>query len=806
MVDEVRELENNPSFYTNSGGDSSKKIKNPKKLGPAALLGIFGLIFIIFIFLGGNYIPDTINTVLTEETDMQCANGTIDKEWVFIETLRNGQVPSDTAENLKTAGAIIVDENGNESKTGTALKYKDKILSGEELFNELQTNVSLYTAFNDATYSCAAFYYDEAAQKTFKELGTTRNNYTEDSDLTETLEKAVGSGSDISINTVYKEKIKDEETKEEKYIYQKSSKSDTKTSSLEAEKIVDSIRQENPANTATESALNTADILKVADTASKEQRSSSFFLYFMENISKMKAGAGNDSKINDAMNFLTDSRESQIVDIETGEIITTKGTPLESPSLYAILSGSQVSIDETKNYSSDRILKTIENQTGSKESSSNSILTTISSIGKNIKGSITRFITNTIETVELSVLSPIIPTIASSLINNSFENSIYGISGGEFLVEGAVNVGKKLAIMGSGASAGDEAAVLAYNKQVQYIANLNNQSDALNRNPLDPTSKNTFLGSFIYKLLPVASKTSSFINVVSKSLASIIPGAHADSDTKYLSTFGNNETLSTISAVGTVHGSVIATFDTTTQHDPYNNKEFQAFINENTKKDTNGNTVIKDDSILARYIIYNNERTSPIGTNDAGILSSLQSGLKKIMLSTNLTNMVEIFENASDEEKRIASGAAFVNSTKNPDWEQYKYAQRYVSINRALSALKQYSTDETAYNNLKGFEGTTDSVIAFTEKYYKEHPKDDSYEGQLASLTGLPKETIISVLEELNNQEFIANYNPSSRYFFEPLNTSNDHLVISEVSNQAFTPTLVEFGKYIIKKNDWVQA
>lgn len=812
MVDEVRELENNPSFYTNGGGnDSPKNFKKFKKIGPAALVGFFGLLFIVFVFLSGNYIPDTINTVLTQETDMQCANGTIDKEWVFIETLKQGEVPKDTIENLKIAGALVIDENGNESENGTAIKYNNKILSGDGLFNELQTDVNLYTIFNDATYSCVAFYYDEAATKTMKELGTNRNNYTSTSDFEQVVGDAVGSGSNININTIYKEEVEEEEPKqktveeEPKFIYKKFTEEDTKTASAQAEEIINSVREKNPAETKEKSALNTADILKVADTASKEQRSSSFFLYFMENISKMKAGQGNESKINEAMNFLTDNRETQVVDTETGEIITQKGTPLESPSLYAILAQAPVSKEKTKNYSSDRILKTIQNKVGSNDSQ-NTILTTISSFGKNIKGAITRFINSAIETVEFSILAPIIPTVSSTLINNSFENSIYGISGGEFLVEGAVNVGKKLAIMGSGASAGDEAAILAYNKQVQHIADLNNQSDRLNRNPLDPTSKNTFLGSFIYKLLPIASKTSSIPNIISKSLSSLIPGAHADSDTKFISTFGDNETLSTISAAGTVHGSVIATFDTSTQYNPYNNEEFQEFINENTEKDTAGNTTIKEDSILAKYIIYNNERESPIGTNDAGILTSLQSNFKKILLATNLTSMVEIFEKASDEEKRIASSAAFVNSKDNPDWEQYKYAQRYISINRALSVLKQYSTDETAYDNLNGFQSDINPVVAFTEKYYQEHPKDESYEGYLARVTGLSKETVTIALEEINNQEFIANYNPSTRYIFEPLNTSDDHLIISEVSDQTFTPTLVELGEYIIKKNDWVEA
>ena len=58
-----------------------------------------------------------------------------------------------------------------------------------------------------------------------------------------------------------------------------------------------------------------------------------------------------------------------------------------------------------------------------------------------------------------------------------------------------------------------------------------------------------------------------------------------------------------------------------------------------------------------------------------------------------------------------------MNSGDNADWEFYKYAQRYVSLARAASTLRQFDGDKTSYVNLKFFEGTENPVMAFLHEY-----------------------------------------------------------------------------------------
>ena len=52
------------------------------------------------------------------------------------------------------------------------------------------------------------------------------------------------------------------------------------------------------------------------------------------------------------------------------------------------------------------------------------------------------------------------------------------------------------------------------------------------------------------------------------------------------------------------------------------------------------------------------------------------------------------------------------------------------------------------------------AVAVYLDKYYEEHPKDNSYEGILARYTGLTKENVIAILDGIEGLEFLATYNP----------------------------------------------
>ena len=711
------------SQFVSSVSGKKTSVNKIKKLRSFGAIGFITMIIIVFaLFFGsGNIIPSAISDRLIEEFDVQYADAEKSKELVFQQAMYQGRIPENTKRILEEKGVETL-----QAEDGTiSLKMGEKTITASEFIHEVSTNVELYNAFTQATYGRAAYYYDEAAEKVFEKIGTNRNNYTEDSDYNEVMNEKMGEGSDINVNSVsvVKKTRRNEDTGREEEYYDYEESGAAANSKSTASEFINEVRVKNPANSASESALFAANALNTADTISKEERSSMFFALFMENISKMKAGEGNESKINEAMNFLYEKKESEVLDVKTGEMVKSYGTALDSPSLYAVLSGSKVNVSDVENYSSDRILKTVESKLGVTDSG-NTISGTVASSSKK-KGSIGRFISSGIETASRELLNILEPTVSSSLVDNSYE-TINGIKAGEFLVEGAANVGKELA-KASGASAGDSTAVEQYARLNTEVIAMDIKADRLNRSPFDTSSKNTFLGSILYNLAvnlrynhpSVLSGFSTIINSTKTATLALLPTVSAeDNYNGYLSSFGNCETYEKINAVGSPQCSLDVTFDTSTLNDTFNDPGFIDFINKNTTLNSNGERVINDTSVLADYIKYNNERTTSLGIVDGGILGALKNGSSSIQFTSNIVEMVKNLLGSSDREKRIASGAAFVNTDKNPDWQTYKYAQRYVSLARATAALKHFSDDSTAYNNIVFFEGETNPVTAFLNDYY----------------------------------------------------------------------------------------
>lgn len=675
------------------GKASGKKLGAHKSAGAIGLITLLLLVMTI-LFSSGNLIPAAISERLIEATDVQYADATESKFLVFQQALETGDIPENTIKRLGNQGVKV---------DGNTLIYKNETITADNFINKVHSNVGFYNAFTAATYDRAAYYYDESAEKVFKKIGTNRNNYSADSNFEEVMNKLVGKGSDINISNVGL--VEKTNEKGGKYTDYSVLGENANSKSGDAEEFVKAVTDSSLNSTGLLATLDATTALNTADTISKEQKSSIFFVSFMENISKMKAGYGNDSKINEAMNYLFREQESSVVDTRTGEEVKVKGSMLESPSLYAVLSGEKIDINEVANYASDRVLKTIESRVGVAKIDETVRQDSVTSTGTKAKGTIGKYLINGLERADYNSISSVVPTINSSMVENGFD-TIGGIYGGEMLVEGAVNVGKMLA-KSSGATAGDGEAVKTYARLNSTILAMDREVDRMNRSPFDITSKNTFLGSIVYNLAMGLRHNFTF-------------SAYADNNSAdYLSNFGDCETIGSINAVGSAGCSEIATFDTSTLNDTFHDSGFINFVNENTELE-NGKRTVKKDSTLANFIKYNNERITPIGVMDGGILEAIKNKSSSLSFVSSIISLIKAFLGASDEDKAIATGKVFVNSTTNPDWSKYRYAQRYVSLARATDALRQYDGDETAYTNIQFFEGGENPVIAFLNDYYAE--------------------------------------------------------------------------------------
>ena len=683
------------------------KVKK-KGLGASLFVVVIIVIFAVF-FSTANLVPAAISERLVEATDAQYADAVESKLLVLSQALRDGDLPVNTVNRLKQNGVLVGRvENGEfiEDAAGNVIKISDQIISADEFVVAAHENVNLYNAINNATYSRAAYYYDEAGERVLRELGSTRNNYTANSDFDEVMSSLVGEGSNININNV---KLNESRESEDAPEYTLSG--ETAGSSEAAATLVEKVRQQNTADLASVAAMNAADSLNAADMTAREQKSSTYFLALMENISKMKAGEGDESKINEAMNYLFEVQETEVVDVDTGEIVTVRGSAMDAPSLYAVLSGEETDTAAVKNYAVDRVLKTVENQADTQASAA-TFAGTVASTGGKLRGTIGRYNTLTGVNGDAAAFNNVDKTLNKSLVQNGFSN-IRGVDAGEMLVEGAVNVGRRLA-MASGATAGDAAAVQEYARATETVLALDAAAEKLNTSPLDAGQPDSVLGALMRNMAVMSGS-----NLFGATNVAVGASTGTTDAAKYLSYTGDctGTTVGSIGAAGTSTCAAVATFDTSTLADTFNDTEFINFVEANTEM--NGDTrKIKTDSKLAEFIKYNDERKTPIGLTDGGILAALKNGNINIPVMSDIINMIKNFLGASEGEKRMATGVAFVNSSDNADWQTYKYAQRYVSLARAADALRAYDGDETAYTNLKYFEGNESPVIAFLDEYY----------------------------------------------------------------------------------------
>ena len=86
-----------------------------------------------------------------------------------------------------------------------------------------------------------------------------------------------------------------------------------------------------------------------------------------------------------------------------------------------------------------------------------------------------------------------------------------------------------------------------------------------------------------------------------------------------------------------------------------------------------------------------------------------------------------------------------------PDWETAQYYQRFAE-------------DQSLAESMGIIEES--AVTTALDKYYEKNPIDESYEGQLARWSGLPKETVSDMLDLIAYYEYIDEYDASERYAF----------------------------------------
>jgi hypothetical protein len=297
------------------------------------------------------------------------------------------------------------------------------------------------------------------------------------------------------------------------------------------------------------------------------------------------------------------------------------------------------------------------------------------------------------------------------------------------------------------------------------------------RSPFDITSEHTFLGSIVYKALPLSLSFSSLssglngiFNTLGSSFASIIPSAAAQSaitETNITTKIGNCPLLESVGTIGNeycdpIYGTDFSTINLDPE-DVFNQAAISKDNKDNFEKDDSGeyklkdgNPIIAENSELMKFIVSCQLRDSQFGIVDQNILNYASgksttpaaniasAGVGAIPVIGDVKDIIDALTESSN--RNWATGESCI--ADNGDWDKYKYYERYLNDQEQMESMGM--VEESA------------STIAI-ERYYEKHPLDQSYEGQLARISGMTKDQVVATLDYVKYLDFVASYNPSDR-------------------------------------------
>ena len=326
--------------------------------------------------------------------------------------------------------------------------------------------------------------------------------------------------------------------------------------------------------------------------------------------------------------------------------------------------------------------------------------------------------------------------------------------------------------------------------------------------PFDITSKYTFMGTILTPLMNFAhsnSLTSTLLasgNAVSSSLLALSPSAQAYDIAEYLPDDIDEywETCPYLASIGAIGDSFcnpyVITDTSTIDDDPEDVIAKVDSYGGLGEDDSEGNVTIDPDSDLAKYIRYCDNRSSSFGVADQNIAgevgstgatgsSVIDGGIGGIPVIGDAVDIIQSSEQLSNlgyisGESCVAGNK--VDAASSPNWKKAKYYQRFIEDQSLAESMG--IIDKSA-------------VTAYLDDYYEKNPLDNSYEGILARYSGLDKETVASILDIIEYENYIADYDPTTRYAFEGTKSNNENIVIDFDSENVLSGDGILLGTII---------
>ena len=402
-------------------------------------------------------------------------------------------------------------------------------------------------------------------------------------------------------------------------------------------------------------------------------------------------------------------------------------------------------------------------------------------------------------TIASKIAADIFTSWFKNFLTNLLTNELSGTVLGDSLVAGmhAIMAGNHRA--GGGVYADQAGYIETSIVQSEVLAD-KAKTERLTRSPFDYTSRYTFMGSLITAMIPITLQSKSVIGalnnfgtVFSNSVSSLLPGASAANAgisaaeaEEY--TKKNCPYLYDIGAVGDAYCQPYTTTDfdtinidnesigenddpTEAINSPYNILEqvdgYGGFDLGGESLENVENPKIDKESDLADYIIYCNQRQSALGIADQNFAAEIDGTSTGSSIGDFARGLVPFVGDGADiigatrtlEKFGYVDGSACVMhdggegklkvGSKIPEYTERRAYARYIEDQRYLESAGMIEQS---------------AVTAFLDEYYEEHPLDNSYEGIIARMSGLPKETVIAVYDAIDFMNFVAEYDPTDYY------------------------------------------
>ena len=327
------------------------------------------------------------------------------------------------------------------------------------------------------------------------------------------------------------------------------------------------------------------------------------------------------------------------------------------------------------------------------------------------------------------------------------------------------------------------------------------KTDRLARSPFDYTSANTFAGQLAIAMTPVmlqsdsvGSAVGNFGSVIGNAARSLLPTASAISVQDKVNiaakqteencpelydmgvmadAFCNPYYTTDFSTIGVDENMEVEDSGSGSMYDVI--RKVADYDSDNFKEGTDIDSVdnpsisLKNDSNLAKYILYCGQRTSPLGFPDQNIASDLdfdQLGTVAegvVGVIPIIGDGLSILSDASIEMNYgyVSGGNCVMNDDGGADSERGVAEAAMLSYDE-IKTYSRYAEDQRLAESMGLIDESAVSVAL--REYYDEHPLDNSTEGILARFSGLTKDNVIAIEDTVDFYNFYLAYDPTDYY------------------------------------------